>query len=181
MATIRPFRGVRYNPEKIDDLSTVISQPYDRVRHGLQDKYYDQSPHTIVRIIKGRENPGDDEQDNVYTRARDYFQAWLKEGVLMREDTPALYVLHQTFTLPNGNTKTRKGLITALELSRFNEGVVLPHERTCCAPQRSTLATSLCSTPAIGSTNCWTRPSRTSLDSRCESYSSTTWCSSSGL
>ena len=31
MATIRPFKGVRYNPEKIADLSTVISQPYDRV------------------------------------------------------------------------------------------------------------------------------------------------------
>ena len=38
MATIRPFRGVRYNPDRITDLSTVISQPYDRVRHGLQDK-----------------------------------------------------------------------------------------------------------------------------------------------
>jgi uncharacterized protein (DUF1015 family) len=135
MATIRPFRGVRYNPEKIDDLSTVISQPYDRVRHGLQEKYYAQSPHTVVRIIKGREEPGDDEQNNVYTRARDYFQAWLKEGVLMREERPALYVLHQTFTLPNGDTKTRKGLIAALELSRFDEGIVLPHERTLSGPK----------------------------------------------
>ena len=58
MATIRPFRGVRYNPEKISDLSTVISQPYDRVRHGLQDKYYDQSLYSIVRIIKGKEQAG---------------------------------------------------------------------------------------------------------------------------
>jgi uncharacterized protein (DUF1015 family) len=135
MATIRPFRGIRYNPGKIDDLSTVISQPYDRVRHGLQEQYYDQSPNTIVRIIKGREEPGDDGQRNVYTRARDYFESWLQEGVLMREDRPAFYVLHQTFTLPDGSTKTRKGLIAALELSQFDEGVVLPHERTHSGPK----------------------------------------------
>ncbi|HET89883.1 MAG TPA: DUF1015 family protein, partial [Chloroflexi bacterium] len=100
MAMIQPFRGVRYNPEKISDLSQVISQPYDRVRHGLQDKYYAQSPYTIVRIIKGKEQEGDDLDDNVYTRARDYYQTWVQEGILMREEAPALYVLHQTVTLP---------------------------------------------------------------------------------
>jgi len=135
MATIRPFKGVRYNPKKIDDLSTVISQPYDRVRHGLQDKYYDLNPHNIVRIIKGKEESGDNEGNNTYTRARDYYQSWLREGVLMREQSPALYVLHQTTTLADGSTKTRKGLIAALELSRFDEGVVLPHERTHSGPK----------------------------------------------
>jgi uncharacterized protein (DUF1015 family) len=134
MATIRPFRGVRYDPERIDDLSAVISQPYDRVRYGLQDKYYNQSPYTIVRIIKGKEEPGDNEANNVYTRARDYYQSWLQEGILKREQTPALYVLHQTTTLPDGSTKTRKGLIAALELTRFDEGIVLPHERTHSGP-----------------------------------------------
>jgi len=135
MATIRPFRGVRYNPEVIPDLSAVISQPYDRVRHGLQDKYYDLSPYNVVRIIKAKEQPGDDEEHNVYTRARDTYHSWLHEGVLMQEDVPALYVLHQTFTLPDGSTKTRQGLIAALELSRFDEGVVLPHERTLSGPK----------------------------------------------
>jgi uncharacterized protein (DUF1015 family) len=135
MATIRPFRGIRYNPEKTGDLSTVISQPYDRVRHGLQDKYYDLSPYNIVRIIKGKDQPGDDGENNVYTRARDTYQSWLREGILMREQSPALYVLHQTFTLPDGSTRTRQGLIAALELSRFDEGVVLPHERTHSGPK----------------------------------------------
>jgi uncharacterized protein (DUF1015 family) len=135
MATIRPFRGVRYNPEKIGDLSAVISQPYDRVRHGLQDKYYDQSPYTIVRIIKGKEKPGDNEENNVYTRARDYYQSWLREGILMRESVPAFYVLHQTVTLPDGSKRTRKGLVAALELARFDKGIVLPHERTHSGPK----------------------------------------------
>ena len=48
MADIRPFRGVRYSKDAVGDLSTVVSQPYDRVRHGLQDRYYDLSPYNIV-------------------------------------------------------------------------------------------------------------------------------------
>ncbi len=62
MAKIAPFRGIRYNSNKVGDLSKVVSQPYDRVRYGLQDDYYDLHPYNIVRIIKGREyettNPG---------------------------------------------------------------------------------------------------------------------------
>jgi uncharacterized protein (DUF1015 family) len=130
MATIRPFRGVRYNPQKIPDLSAVVSQPHDRVRHGLKDKYYDMSPYNIARIIKGKEYTDDGEQNNVYTRALSDYQSWLRDGILMREDAPALYVLRQTFTLPGGRTRTRQALIAALELAHFDEGTVLPHERT---------------------------------------------------
>lgn len=135
MATIRPFKGTRYNPDRIETLSSVISQPYDRVRHGLQDKYYDQSPHNVVRIIRGKETPEDSAKDNVYTRAREYYEAWLNEGVLMREEKPALYVLRQSFALPDGTEKSRQGLVTAFQLSAFDEGVVLPHERTHSGPK----------------------------------------------
>ena len=108
MATIKPFRGVRYNPQKIVDLSAVVSQPHDRVRHGLKDKYYDSSPYNIARIIKGKEYADDDgEHNNVYTRALSDYRSWQRDGIMMREDTPALYVLRQTFTLPGGRTRTR--------------------------------------------------------------------------
>jgi uncharacterized protein (DUF1015 family) len=108
----------------------VVSQPHDRVRHGLKDKYYDSSPYNIARIIKGKEYADDGEQNNVYTRALDDYRSWLRDGILMREDAPALYVLRQTFTLPGGRTRTRQALIAALELAHFDEGTVLPHERT---------------------------------------------------
>ena len=97
MATIRPFHGVRYDVEKIGDLSRVISQPYDRVRHGLQDEYYALSPYNITRVIKGVEFEDDSEWSNVYTRARDYLIRWRQEGILMRDERPALYFFHQQF------------------------------------------------------------------------------------
>jgi len=138
MATIKPFHGIRYNPTLIKDLSTVISQPYDRVRYGLQDQYYALSDHNITRIIKGKQFDQDnegDEGDNVYTRARDFLARWQREGILLHEEQPALYIYHQQFSLPNKKTVTRKAFICALELTSFDEGIVLPHERTLSGPK----------------------------------------------
>lgn len=135
MATIKPFRGIRYNQDKIDSIDKVISQPYDRVRYGLQDEYYQLSPYNITRIIKGKDTDADTGTDNVYTRAREYLTRWLEDGILVREDQPAYYVYHQTFPLPSGESITRKAFISAFELSGFDEGIVLPHERTHAGPK----------------------------------------------
>ena len=135
MANIAPLEGIRYNAHKVGDLSKVVSQPYDRVRYGLQERYYDQHPYNIVRIIKGREHPNDAPTDNVYTRAADYFHTWLDAGYLLRDPNPAFYVYHQTFTLPDGTELTRRAFIAALELVEFEEGIVLPHERTLSGPK----------------------------------------------
>ncbi len=138
MAFIRPFRGVRFNPEKVD-ISMAISQPYDRVRYGLQERYYAQSPYNVVRIIKGRELPADRPQGpNVYTRARRFYEQWRAQEVLIREERPALYLYRQTF-VADGREMTRQGLVAALKLTSFDEGVVLPHERTHDAPKADRL------------------------------------------
>jgi uncharacterized protein (DUF1015 family) len=136
MANIAPFQGIRYNSNIVDDLSKVVSQPYDRVRYGLQDQYYELHSYNIVRIIKGRELVGDSpEGENVYTRARDYYRTWLAAGYLLRDAQPAFYVYHQTFVLPDGTELTRKAFVAALQLVEFNEGIVLPHERTLSGPK----------------------------------------------
>lgn len=135
MTTIRPFRGFRYNPDKFCDLSDVITMPYDRIHDAEQAQYYDLSPYSYVRIIQGRRTPDDNDENNVYTRARGYMLNWLVEEVLIRDPAPVLYVLEQTFTTPDGVEHTRRGLTAALELSRFDEGVVLPHEHTLSGPK----------------------------------------------
>src|SRR6266540_4138218 len=134
MATIRPFRGIRYNTEKVKDLSQVITQPYDRIGKAQQAVYYAQSPYNFVRIDYGETTP-DLPSDNVYIRARDYATAWLLDGVLRRDASQAFYVLEQTYTTPEGLTRTRRGLTAALQLTPFEEGVILPHERTFSAPK----------------------------------------------
>ncbi len=135
MAKIRPFRGLRYNPQKICDLSDVVTMPYDRIHEAEQREYYALSPYNFTRIIQGRPTSSDTPENNVYTRARGYMQNWLAEDVLIRDPTPVLYILEQTFQTPDGVEHTRRGFTAALELTRFDEGVILPHERTLSGPK----------------------------------------------
>jgi len=135
MAGIAPFRGIRYNAHKVGDLSKVVTQPYDRIGPELQEEYYALHPYNLVRLIQGRKHEDDTADQNVYTRAREYYQAWIDAGYLQREGKQALYVYHQTFTLPDGSQRTRKAFVAALRLVDFSEEIVLPHERTLSGPK----------------------------------------------
>ncbi len=142
MAVIKPFRGIRYNPDRVGPLQSVVSQPYDRISDELQARYYDLSPYNIVRIIQGRAAPGDDparaEGPNVYTRALEHYRGWLAEGALRREESPALYAYEQSFTV-EGRAYRRLGMIAAVKLAAFDEGIILPHERTHAGPKADRL------------------------------------------
>jgi len=135
MAEISPFRGLRYNTHKVGDLSKVVTQPYDRIGHELQEQYYNLHPYNIARIIKGREFEDDTPEHNVYTRARDYFRTWLDAGYILGDPAPSFYAFHQTFALPDGTKLTRKAFVAALKLVEFSQGIVLPHERTLSGPK----------------------------------------------
>ena len=138
MAKIKPFRGLRYNPEQKEDLSKVITMPYDRIHERERANYYALDPHNISRIIQGVRTPAEAD-NNVYTRARGYMLNWQAEGVMMRDAQPVIYVLEQTFTTPDGQKHTRRGFTAALELTGFDEGVILPHERTLSGPKADRL------------------------------------------
>jgi len=135
MATISAFRGVRYNPIRAGNLSQVVSQPYDRIGPELQQQYYDLHANNVVRLIKGKEYADDQPDNNVYSRAHDTYRDWLAEGILLRDGMPSLYAYRQTFSLPDGQELTRKAFLTAFQLAEFEQGIVLPHERTLSGPK----------------------------------------------
>jgi uncharacterized protein (DUF1015 family) len=140
MAIVAPFRGVRYNPEKFDSLDVTVAQPYDKITDEMRERYYAASDYNIARIIKGRTAESDSESDNQYTRARGFYEAWLSNGVLVRDAEPAVYAYDQEYNRPDtGTTATRQGYIAALELTEFSEGVVLPHEKTLSGPKMDRL------------------------------------------
>ncbi len=139
MAKIAPFQGVRYNPQRFEKLDGTVSLPYDRIKGDLQERYHQLDEHNIVRIIKGKTFPGDTETDNQYTRAREFYEEWLEEGILIRDPRPAIYGYSQEFRLPSGEVATRMALIAALQLTDYKEGIVLPHERTLSGPKTDRL------------------------------------------
>ena len=140
MADIQPFRGVLYNTQRVKP-NEVLTQPYDKITPAMQERYQKLSPYNLVQIELGKETSGDSELNNKYTRARDLYQAWLREGALRRAAKPSLYYLEQTFAAPDGSGKRmRKALIARVRLHRWDEGVILPHEHTLSKPKADRLS-----------------------------------------
>jgi uncharacterized protein (DUF1015 family) len=129
VATVRPFQGILYDPQRVD-LSRVVAPPYDVISPPDQRRYYQQDAHNVVRLIAGEVRPSDTPEDNKYTRAAGFFQRWLADGVLRREASPCLYVYRHQFVDPiNGQARVRLGILGVVELEPFGSGV-LPHEQT---------------------------------------------------
>jgi len=82
--------------------------------------------------------PGDDAEENCYTRAARFLRQWLREGVLFREPDPAVYVYHQVFRHA-GSEFTRRGFMARCGLQRFGEGNIFPHEETMSGPKEDRL------------------------------------------
>ena len=134
MVEIAPFRGIRYNLKRIVDPSEVVAPPYDVITKEEQDLLYAENPYNIVRLILAREEQGKDR----YTIAGETFRRWMKEGILVRDEKPAIYPYYQTYRV-GGVEKTRKGFIALLRLEDFGSGKVLPHERTLPRPKEDRL------------------------------------------
>ncbi|QDU58302.1 DUF1015 domain-containing protein [Aeoliella mucimassa] len=129
MPQISAFRGLRYNLGQVGSLSSVVAPPYDVIDPELQQKLCDANEYNVVRLILNPDQPGDDDQNNRYTRAAKLLKAWQRDGVLQPEGDPAIYVYHQHYTA-NGQEYTRRGFMCRCRLERFGEGNIYPHEET---------------------------------------------------
>ncbi|MFF8323043.1 DUF1015 domain-containing protein [Streptomyces bobili] len=118
---LTPFRGLRYDPDRVGSLAAVTSPPYDVVvrpdgLHHLQDA----DPYNIVRLILPQATTPSARNE----QAADTLRRWLDEGVLTTDPVPALYVYEQR----HADGMLQRGLIGTLRVSEPSAGVVLPHE-----------------------------------------------------
>ncbi len=141
MAEIVPFRALHYNPEKVGDLSRVITQPYDKITAEMQARYYVLSPYNLARVIRGRQTAGDTPHDNVYSRAARDFRVMVEDRVLVSELEPALYPYYQEYSVPGQPwaRKERRGFIALCRLEDYAAGVVHRHEETLSGPKADRL------------------------------------------
>jgi uncharacterized protein (DUF1015 family) len=129
MPAISALRGIRYDLGHVGSLSNVIAPPYDVIDAQLQQQLYDKHPANVVRLILNKDQAGDDDHNNRYTRAARQLRVWQREGVLFTESDPAIYVYHQEFE-DRGIEHTRRGFMARCRLQRFGEGNIYPHEET---------------------------------------------------
>ncbi|MFJ9871376.1 DUF1015 domain-containing protein [Streptomyces sp. NPDC101165] len=118
---LTPFRGLRYDPDRVGSLASVTSPPYDVVIRPDGLHYLEAAdPYNIVRLILPQAGTPSARNE----QAADTLRRWLAEGVLTADPVPALYVYEQR----DGNGMIQRGVIGALRVSEPADGVVLPHE-----------------------------------------------------
>ena len=135
MAKVFPLQAHRY-AEKAGDPNLLVTQPYDKIPPDLQQRYYDASPYNFVRLTKGREEPSDNNDNNVYTRAAATLDAWIDEGILAQDEQPSFYAYFQEFVHPETkDVCVRKGFIGLTEALPYEDRVVHGHELTHSGPK----------------------------------------------
>jgi uncharacterized protein (DUF1015 family) len=144
MVRIAPFRGVFYNQKKIRDLAKVVTPPYDVISREEQEKLYRKSPYNFVRLDFNQE-------PDPYASVAELLQSWQAEGILERDEIPALYFAVHKFALSDGKVKQRQGFFALTELQDFASGEIRPHERTLEAPKQDRLKLMLASHAQLSS------------------------------
>ncbi len=132
MPEIRPFRGLLYDPTLAGPADVVTAPPYDVISPVDQDRYYKLSPHNVVRLILGKDEPVDNASVNKYTRASSYLRSWMKAGVLQPTPRPSVFPYELAFHL-GGERRRVRGLIVEGALEPWG-GSIVPHERTFPGP-----------------------------------------------
>lgn len=137
MPELKPFKGIRYNPEQIENLTDVICQPYDQISNKMERAYRNRSPYNYVRLVLTKYAEGHDRQRE-YRDAKKALDQWTKDGVFIQDDTPAIYPYWQEFTLKD-TTYVRKGFVCLVRLEELGKGNILPHEKTLSKPKADRL------------------------------------------
>lgn len=129
MADITSFKGYMYNHNKIDDLGLVMSPPYDALLPEKQDELYHQHEYNAIRLSKGKRFDTDTEDDNAFTRSRDYLNEWLKNDIIVQDEKPAIYLYEQEVEF-NGYVYNNKGFVTLLRLENYGNHVLTCEDTT---------------------------------------------------
>ena len=129
MAVVKPFRAVHYDEDRAGPLATLVAPPYDVISPGEREEYLARSPHNVVHLTLP------ESEEDAALRWRE----WQESGVLVREESPAVWQLEQDYVGPDGASRTRRGIVASLQPEPYESGIVLPHERTHRGPKEGRL------------------------------------------
>lgn len=132
MADVEPLRALHYDLERTGGLQDVVAPPYDVIDADERVELEARSPYNVVRI----DLPvGDDP----YETAARQFTSWRSDGVIVRDEKPALWALEQDYTGPDGQIRKRQGFLARVRVEEYGPGRIRPHERTHPGPKEDRL------------------------------------------
>jgi uncharacterized protein (DUF1015 family) len=129
VADVQPLRTLRYDQGVAGPLQDLIAPPYDVIDDGMRAELAARSPYNVVQL----------DLPESYEGAAETLAGWRERGVLVEEDEPAMWVLRQDYTAPDGSTRTRTGFFARVRVEDYGAGRIRPHERTHPGPKEDRL------------------------------------------
>jgi uncharacterized protein (DUF1015 family) len=129
MADLQPLHTLRYEPSVVGSLEDVIAPPYDVIDDELRATLAAKSPYNVVEI----------DLPPSYEQAAATMADWRQKGALVSEDEPAVWVLRQDYEAPDGNRRSRTGVLARMRVDEYGPGRIRPHERTHPGPKEDRL------------------------------------------
>jgi uncharacterized protein (DUF1015 family) len=133
MPEVKALRALHYNLDKTGGLEDVIAPPYDVIDARERARLAAKSPYNVVAIDLPEGN-GDPYENAAATLAQ-----WRRDEVIVRDSTPALWLLAQEYTGPDGVQRIRHGILARVRVEDYGEGRIRPHERTHPGPKEDRL------------------------------------------
>ena len=125
MATVRPFRALRPNPDFAEQVASV---PYDVISSAEARTLADGSAHSFLHVIRPEIDlpEGTDEHgDAVYEKGAENLKRFAESEAFLEEDAPALYVYRLVM---NGREQT--GIFGLVSAQEYDDDIILKHEKT---------------------------------------------------
>jgi uncharacterized protein (DUF1015 family) len=133
VAHVEPFRALHYDLDRVGGLQRVAAPPYDVIDARQRAELVARSPYNVVEI----DLPVADRDP--YAHAAAVFDAWRRDGILVRDDESALWALEQGYAGPDGRRRTRHGFFARVRVEDYGPGRIRPHERTHPGPKEDRL------------------------------------------
>jgi uncharacterized protein (DUF1015 family) len=129
MATIRPFRGLRY-AASAGTMEALVAPPYDVLSAAERDEFAGKNQHNVVHLTLPEQEADDRSKFVKYARSASRLAQWRQTGAL-ELDAPSFYRYRQSFSIPgHDEVLERLALISLIKTEPYEKGVVLPHEQT---------------------------------------------------
>jgi uncharacterized protein (DUF1015 family) len=135
MAQVQPLQALHYALYKTGGLQDVAAPPYDVIDAEGRAALTARSPYNVVEIDLPVAADGADP----YEHAASLLASWRAEGIVVPDDTPAIWPLEQDYVGPDGQRRTRRGFLARVRVEEYGPGRIRPHERTHPGPKEDRL------------------------------------------
>ncbi|HVX26936.1 MAG TPA: DUF1015 family protein [Parafilimonas sp.] len=125
MAIIKPFKALR---PQAQFAKQVASKPYDVLSSAEAKKEAEGNPNSFLHITKSEIDLPDKidvHSEEVYEKAKDNLQAFIKREILFKENKDCFYIYRLTM-----NSHTQTGLVALSSVDDYENNIIKKHEFT---------------------------------------------------